>query len=424
MRNLSRALTPSLEHPDVRSDLVHGGVDCISFSGLNDASWARILALPSVQEITRSSHSFDRKDYFARFSVWDGLTWVGIVQNGLTFSNYEDAATNVFKENECYVFENEVGPSEFADGLFFDNGTETPLFEAGFGSIKAIRDMGPRTPFRVRKSPLSQAFESLDLYSADKISKMDSADSASRASLGEPVDQFPDIKQVEQRLRQYCLNKAHRDRKYRGFAFAGYHSEIPGHVEMVARFICSAFYEQPTIEEARTTANHGIQFSVPIAMPRTDGGLVRVNTAWIGGRGEPLHLASAYRSEHSGESSPVTRVPQVLSGSADWQEILDHATGCAQLIADQSEAGGYPFYRAKMWLDNRDPRTREFARWVRHNTTRSNGRFNRKEYGRGATLVSILPQGHSEIAAHMAANKACTILRLLEITASPQVYDF
>lgn len=253
------------------------GVDCLAFSDLSDADWLRIRSLAEVEAVTSAYASFCVDDLYARYFVWDRLVLIGLASNGTVLSHYEDVPDEygpVPGNDNLFTFRclRDHARDPEVDGHFFDNGDGYPLsVEKGTETIIVPQDLPDADEISYRQTPMAYALDSLPYQGVDKISTRDSAEENAQVALGDAVLHFPDLEQVQEKVREYCLNPNQIKRKFVGFGQAGYVVSEPHHVEILAAFVASALYQDFPIEEQRVTADGHVQFSVPVALRRPMG---------------------------------------------------------------------------------------------------------------------------------------------------------
>lgn len=374
------------------------GVDCLAFSDLSYDNWTQILSLPEVDALTVASASFRVDDPYARYFVWDRLILVGIVSDGTTLSHYEDVPNEfdpVLGNDDIVTFrcQRDHTQSPEIDGHFYDNGVGYPLsLEKGAENTIIPAELPDAEQINFRQTPMAYAVDNLPFQGIDKISTQDSAESNAQVELGDATLHFPDLEQVQTKVRHYCLNPDQTERKFEGFEQAGYFVAEPHHVEILAAFIASALYQDFRVREQRVTADGHIQFSVHVALPTLDGGLVPLVTAWVGGQNRQLALATAFRAKLSGELAGTAHIPAQLVETEDWLALYNYIAGRILEYASPLEGDGYPFANAHIWIEHSDSRSKTFAKWMRQTSRAYNDRFSRARYGGSVTLAQF-PKG-------------------------------
>jgi hypothetical protein len=375
--------------------LVLQGVDCLAFSDLSNNDWMRILSLPDVITLTVASASFRVDDPYARYFVWDRLILVGIVSDGIALSHYEDVPDEfdpVEGNEDLATFHclRDHAQSPEIDGHFYDNGAGYPLsIEKGAENTAIPAELPIADQISYRQTPMAYAIDNLPFQGVDKISTRDSAESNAQVELGDAVLQFPDLQQVQSKVRLYCLNPGQIERKFEGFEQAGYFISEPHHAEILAAFIASALYQEFPIGDQRVTADGHIQFTVHVALPTIDGGLVPILTAWVGGQNRKLALATAFRAKLSGELAGTAHIPAHLVDTEDWSALYNHVAEKVLDYASSLDGDGYPFANAHIWIEHNDARSKAFAKWMRQTSRAFNYRFSRVRYGGPVTLAQF-----------------------------------
>ena len=105
--------------------------------------------------------------------------------------------------------------------------------------------------------------------------------------------QFPDLVAVEQKVRNYCLDRAHRERKWVGFLEHGYGYQ-PRDSIVLASQITGALLGKFSPQEVVATSSGELQFSVGVAIPSTTKHRALLTTAWIAEPAAGFRLTTAY----------------------------------------------------------------------------------------------------------------------------------
>ncbi|WP_141399119.1 hypothetical protein [Curtobacterium sp. 'Ferrero'] len=399
-------------------------MDCLAFSNLTDAEWEAIRSLPEVEAVSCGRATFAVDNAIARYFVWDLLIPIVIAGEGVILTDYEDAPSTVFPAQGSgrmeFICDRDHTTEPESDGHFYGfDVSEALAIEAGVYLPTMPQELPPAEPIVYHRSPLASVFDRLPHTGPARISKLDRPDANAHAEISEAMQQFPDFTRVKDKVRGYCLNPEQSEQKWKGFFQAGYDIREEGHVEILTALICSALNGEFPIRDARATADGRVQFTVPVALPTTDGGLVPLLTSWLGGGGVPLSLATAYRAAGFDELSGTAAIPADLCETTNWDALFAYVSAETLNHASRLDGEGYPFFYSTLWIEHADKRSRAFATWVRKNRRGFSGVFSRVAFGGRVTFVRFPEEGNQVSAARAAAqaNHAQVLFQLAGIRA-------
>lgn len=384
--------------------------------------------LPEVQAISCGRATFAVENSLARYFVWDMLITVGIAAEGSVFAHYEDAPSRVFPAEGSgrmeFICDRDHAAEPESDGHFYDfDVSGTVAVESGVYVPTMPQELPRAEPVPYHRSPLASVLDQLPHTGIARISKMDQADANAHTEISEAMQQFPDFARVAEKVRKYCLDRDQAAQKWTGFFEAGYDIGEDGHVEILTALICSALNGDFPVREARVTADGHVQFTVPVALPTVDGGLVPLLTSWLGGGGISLSLATAYRSGGFDELAGTVSIPAHLCDATDWEALFTYVSTQTLDNTSRLDGEGYPFFYSYLWIVHTDERSKAFATWLRKNRKGSAGVFSRAALGGRATLVRFPHKGNQVSAARAAAqaNHAQILFQLAGIRTHPSL---
>jgi hypothetical protein len=165
---------------------------------------------------------------------------------------------------------------------------------------------------------------------------------------------------VRAKLHAYCLDPDDEERKWIGFALAGYNRSD---ASLLAHVLCSALFEGFTPIDVRGTADGATQFSVNVALPRSFGGVEQCETAWVVQPNGPIKLATAYVTGGR-EGNAVTLLPHDLDTRPDSSDLVSYVSQEADRFGVRSMAS--PLQAVGwLWISRSDPISNRFALHVR-----------------------------------------------------------
>lgn len=183
-----------------------------------------------------------------------------------------------------------------------------------------------------------------------------SGQSASTKQSAPYTSTFASGRAVERKVRSYCLNAAHPEKKWLGFWEHGYGSRPQDAIVLSAELV-GALLGKFKPEEVVATSDGELQFSVGIATPSSSRHRALLNTAWIAEPGKGFRLTTAYPShdlDQYADAMPVVGTMEPIEDA--WDSILEFAN---REVAGWSSDGAWA--RPRVFLPISGV-TRDFAR--------------------------------------------------------------
>lgn len=326
---------------------------------------------------------------------WSSLSFFGFVSNGyvLYADSLDDpvaALENGFVDD--YPEESEYGRvAEFYGSLMPERRlSHVPI------PLGVIRETGQPIRGRTRIAWDAVVRAARALPSAfSKSHEFDDPSAAARFDVPRfAVDRIPNYRQVEEKVRTYCLAS---DDKRGGFEEIGIHLSDQGIAALADQLLAVVNDPEAAVHNSRVMSDGTLQIEQTLVVSGPLGRVGQVNACWNIGRGRQLQLSTAYRSSSGLPAARPVSVPETLATTEDWRRLLDFVLQSTEdVVVDFVPSGA----DAHPCLDLRltDLRTRAFVRWLRkqkdiHVTTMQVNRV------RTAVIYGLLPQSDENRAA-------------------------
>lgn len=368
-------------------------LDCISVSDLPESAYVALADELLTNGLVEAAASWACDAELPRLYLWDRLPLTAVLSAGVLLTSVEDGPAGFGEDEHGRPFVIPASPltgRDQARGQFYEYGGIIP--EKRFAGLFLPTDLptarrDSSTVQHRQLSPVLTALRALGDTSTRRISPRDDRSVPGWTRLPPTAQQFPDFERVLGKVRTYCLNPTQTDRKWGGFASAGYSLARRGDAELLSHLLCGALLGPFEPRDTRVTADGAVQFSVNVLLPRRDRGYATVTTAWFAKADQPLSLGTAFISAVTGSCA---RGP-VLTGAAmdgDWNVLLDEVT---RLSSDYGRSIRDSPLSAKghLVISHDNPRSRSFALWARRNAASTTST---RVANRPVTLL-VLPLG-------------------------------
>lgn len=363
-------------------DLVWSPFEVLVFSDVPTSIWLRMKRSRFLRRRLVLLGAFEPTDIFCRRYLWDHLPLYAAVGSGIWFEMLQDSPEfgwppsddQTFRVDPTYFREpkRSVLFASFGPEVYFERNAATSTFPSDLPLIEEESD-SPR-------DPSSAALHLLGFEPTTRISSQDDPAAGTHFVLAEIGLRYPDpMLQVDKILR-YCLDPAHAERKWVGFASAGYELARPDDAYLLAAALNSALLFEPRFDDLRTTADGGLQFGVNLALPARGGGFASSTTSWLlTATGSP-RLSTAFISGRAarGELAGTITIPRDIEGDfagiADWVEEQSENYAAARY-----SDGGSAFGR--LWIRHDHVRSAAFAQWLRRSGRGDSVIYTRRSFG-------------------------------------------
>jgi len=362
------------------SMLLHNRPECISISDVDEVLAQQLTEIARQSGMLMVSLRWKERDEFAGDQLWRSLILTRIVARGVILQDVEEFPLNEMFDERLLRWRRSRDPWPPANGFFFSFDSVVYPEEA-FEHIDAPADLDTPEPSSPPRSPVGRVMDQLGTTPVTRISARDDRNAPAEYDAPYFHIQYPDVALVERKVREYCLNPTHPERKWEGFASHGWDRRHPAHSVQLASLLASALLLPFTPLDARATADGAIQFGAFVALPSFRFGYVPVMTAWVARPGAAIQLASAFVARPNGATLDPTFAftPQV---DIPWSDVVDSAV----LFGDDAADDGVTA-QARLFI-SRYGRGKSLTKWLVRDG-QSHGEFRRAAIGGRCLLVPI-----------------------------------
>jgi hypothetical protein len=372
---------PGYSLPTLR-DLVWSPFEVLVFSSVPTSIWSRMKGSRFLRRRLALLGAFDSTDTYCRRYLWDHLPLYAAVGSGIWFEMLQDSPGFGWPPSEDETFR--VDPNyfreprrsvlfaDFGRELYFERGARTSAFPRGLPPIEEEGE-SPR-------DPSSQALHLLGREPTTRISPQDNPSAGTHFVLAQIGLRYPDPMLQLDKIMRYCLDLSHVERKWVGFASAGYEARRADDPYLLAASLSSALLFEPMFDDLRTTADGGLQFGANVALPTRAGGFASSTTSWLlTSTGSPrLSTASISGTAGRRELAGTITIPGEVGGDfaaiADWVEEESE-----KYAATRYSDGGSAFGR--LWIRHDHTTSAAFARWLRRSSRGDSVIYTRRAFG-------------------------------------------
>ena len=381
------AMLDSAEKLYVSSDfdpswLLHNAPECISISDVDAALARQLTEIARRSNMLKLSLRWNENDAFAGEHLWRWLVLTRVVTAGIILTDFEEFPLDEMFDEDLLRWRRSREPWPPADGFFFSYDSAVYPEEA-FEYLEAPPDIEPPRPPTSLRSPVERVLDAVGVDAVARISALDNPVAPARYDAPYFHIQYPDVALVERKIRDYCLNPIHPERKWEGFAAHGWDRRHPAHSIQLASLLSSALLLPFTPLEVRATANGAIQFGALVALPSFRHGYAPVMTAWFARPGSAIQLASAFVVSSS-EMSLDPTFPFTPHAEVPWSDIVDSAVRFGDQVAYDGVTAQARLFISRYGRGN--ALTRQLVR-----SGESHGEFRRAAVGGRCLLVPVGP---------------------------------
>ncbi|MBW3642356.1 MAG: hypothetical protein KY447_05520 [Actinobacteria bacterium] len=307
--------------------------------------------------------------------AWSRLLTVGVFLSGRWLRTVSDDGTleyeAVLEAAQSGCIDDEPSEAEFG---FVDEGRILNIGDIFLAPERRFAGLGlPVEPRPRRTTPAMVIHETVQQKALHAVTGarrptkpaygLDDPQQTAWFQLPEVARQLPDAPQVLSKVRDYCLNPGHPDRKFDGFARLGY-SPSPDHAYALGYQLLSAvLHPEARPHRTRLGSDGALLFEVHtlVSGPRKAGPVV---AAWNQRAGEPLRLSTAYVSNEAGDEplSPTAVLPADLDETND--ALYRFARSTAE-SAGMATAADFGLAVGVLIVPHTDDRSRGFGLWAR-----------------------------------------------------------
>lgn len=362
------------------SELLGNAPECISFSDVDEALAERLTEIARRSGTLMVALRWNESDVFAGDHLWRSLILTRVVTEGVILADFEEFPLNEIFDEDLLRWRRSRDPWPPADGFFFSH--DSVIYpEEAFEHITTPVDLEPPEPPTPPRSPVERALDAVGLTPVLRISARATPNAPGRYDAPYPHLQYPDVALIERKVRDYCLNPTHAERKWEGFAAHGWDGGHPTHSVQLASLLASALLLPFTPLDVRATADGAIQFGALVALPSFRYGYAPVMTAWVAKPGAALQLASAFVTSSNGAYLDPT-FPFEPSSCVPWRDIVDRAVRFGNEAAYDDVTA-----QARLFI-SRYGRGNTLTRWLVR-MGESHGEFRRAAVGGRCLLVPV-----------------------------------
>jgi hypothetical protein len=384
-------------------DLVWSPFEVLVFSTVPASIWSRMKRSRFLRRRLALLGTFDSTDIYSRRYLWDHLPLYAAVGPGIWFEMLQDSPDFGWPPPEDETFS--VGPDYFREPkrsvLFTDFGREV-YFERGASGTSFPSDLAPlQDEGQSPRDPSSQAIHRLGREPTTRISTQDDPSAGTHFVLAQIGLRYPDPMLQLDKMMRYCLDVSHPERKWVGFASAGYEARRADDPYLLAASLSSALLFEPRFDDLRTTADGGLQFGVNVALPTRAGGFAPTTTSWLlTSTGSP-RLSTAFISEIAGrrELAGTITVPKEagndFAAMADWIEEESEIYAAARYSDGRSAFG-------RLWIRHDHVVSAAFAKWLRRSGRGDSVIYKRRAFGGRVTQWFLNAEDGSSTEARLA----------------------
>jgi hypothetical protein len=384
-------------------DLVWSPFEVLVFSSVPSSIWSRMKASRFLRRRLALLGTFDATDTYCRRYLWDHLPLYAAVGSGIWFEMLQDSPDfgwppsedesfrvdpNYFREPKRSVLFSAFGPE-----VYFEKGAPTSAFPMDLPRVEEEAE-SPR-------DPSSQALHLLGLEPTTRISSQDDPSASTHFELAPIGLRYPDPMVQLDKIMRYCLDPSHAERKWVGFASAGYETRRSDDPYLLAASLSSALLFEPMFDDLRTTADGGLQFGVNVALPTRAGGFAPSTTSWLLTPSRSPQLSTAFTGGTAGrrELAATITVPREVVGDfvaiADWvEEASERYAG--ERYSDGGSALG------RLWIRHDHTTSAAFAQWLRRSGRGDSVIYTRRAFGGRVTQWSLNAEDGASTEARLA----------------------
>lgn len=355
--------------------------ECISFSNLDDASAQAVVEMAAATGMLIAALSWDPLEPQAVNVFWSRLLLTRIISQGTILADYEEIPLNDFIDEANLRWRPDRSPHPPVEGFFFSDDIHSEVYpEVRYERLPIPRDLNISARPRPARSPLEQVIDRVGSEPVLRVGGMDDPTSPGEFRLPAPERQYPDVVSSEARVRSYCLDRSHPQRKWRGFEAHGWGSGPHDSVILAALF-CSAMMGTFRPVDVQATADGAVQFGVYAALPSRRYVYMPTLSAWISEPGKPLRLTTAF-VVGSGDAAHFAPSLEPADSMLDWTEVIAASVRFGRQVPPDPITRALP----RLYIQ-RAGEANGLTKWlVRQN--QSHGNFSRAPLGR-TLLVPI-----------------------------------
>jgi hypothetical protein len=355
--------------------------ECISISDVDDRIAQEVTEIARRSGMLMASLRWREDDAVAGEHLWRWLVLTRIVTGGLILTDFEEFPLDEIFDDVLLRWRRSRDPWPPADGFFFSY--DSIVYpEEDYEHLEIPPDLVLSEATAPLRTPVERVLDRAGHSEVLRISQRDDPGAPATYAAPYPHLQFPDVSLIERKVREYCLNPAHPERKCEGFAAHGWDLRHPAHSTQLASLLASALLLQFTPHDVRATADGSIQFGVHVALPSFRQGYAAVQTAWVASAGSPIRLASAFVASPLRDGNLDPTFAFEPSSERSWRDIVEEATRFGAQAADDGVTAQARLYISRRGLGN--ALTRQLVR-----DGESEGEYRRAAIGGRSILVPV-----------------------------------
>lgn len=369
--------------------------ECFSISFVRPSLAQLLIDACSSAGVLIAAIAWEETSAVAADLLWNGLILRHIVADHVIVTDYEEYPDNIDYSCDEPRWKADRTPEGPATGYFY-NDIDGPHPEDRCRHLALPRDVQSRPLGLPPQTPLQRALRAAGKAPVLRISGHDKRELPASFKLPYIHLQFPDLVAVERKVRNYCLNRRHHERKWVGFLEHGYGYQ-PQDSIVLASQITGALLGKFSPKEVVATSGGELQFSVGVAIPSTTKHRALLTTARIAEPGTGFRLTTAYVDAALPEYADALPAQDPSASIEDaWTAIVERAN---EIVAGWTADGAWA--RPRVLIPRSGP-TRAFARdLVRIGA--DHGTFSRAALGGRALLLPVGPDMSWSQAAFVAA---------------------
>jgi hypothetical protein len=270
--------------------------ECISISSIPAGVVRNIAHLAASSPGVIAAYRWWPDNAAAMHILWRNLLLSRVISCGVVLADYQGVPLDLITDDDTLAWDRDREPEEPVDGFFFPDDYSADVFpENRFKDVLIPEDLSGPLPPRVLRTPLQYVLEQLGKEEVLRLGGKDDPTKPGVFTLPDFDWQYPDVGATERRLLNYCLDRKHKEQKWKGFYYYGWGTEALDPIKL-AGYICSALLGPFVPESVGVTADGAIQFSLHVLVPSAKFVYMPVLTAWISEPGRPLRLTTAHVS--------------------------------------------------------------------------------------------------------------------------------